>query len=211
MVYFTALGSVNADANELISGWYGGSFFGPRFFDDGFIPKGWTQTSHTRQLYRRVVAPMCRSCHITHVGAFTFGSFDDFNPFRAFIYERLCVSHEMPNAEQSTKNFWRSDARSQFLNRMANQYGCGFELPSSTATATATSLASSALRRPPLEGFQDYKAQSCACLTTECLDALEGNFIGEFATMAYANPSDAGAIETLRSEAVECHLNIPRR
>jgi hypothetical protein len=211
LVYFTALGSVNPDANELISGWYGGSFSGPQFFNDGFIAAGWTQTGDTRQVYQRVLKPTCRSCHITHGGVLTFGTFENFNLFRALIYERLCVSHGMPNAEQSTKIFWRSDARPQFLNRTANQFGCGFELPSSSATATATSLPSTAFRRPALEVFQDYKAQSCACFTRECLDAVERNFIGEFATMTYGSPSHAGAIETLRSEAVECHLNILRR
>lgn len=209
MVFLSRLGNnLSGAAAEVMSGWHGVPF-NQGFFNDDFIPGGWKQTRNAQQLYRRVVAPTCRSCHISHP-TLTFGTFEQFNSLRSLIYEDLCRSHAMPNAEQSTKVFWRSDARPQFLNRMNIQFGCGLS-PTATASAsarTATEMASTEPNRSALNVFQDYQEQSCACVTKECLDAVEENFIGEFSTMTYDDPSAGEAIETLRSEAVECHLKV---
>jgi hypothetical protein len=205
MVLLSRLQLKSPAADEAIRGWHGVPFF-QRPFDDHFIPEGWKKTKDTQQLYRRVVAPTCRSCHISNARGLTFGTFEQFNLLRSTSYVELCRSHEMPNAEQSTKVFWSSDARSQFLNRMNMQFGCGFERSSPTTSATA--IASAEPSRSALEVFQDYRAQSCACVTKECLDTVEESFIREFSRMAYDDPSAGDAIETLRSEAVECHLKI---
>lgn len=213
MVFLSSLGAKSEAAAEVISGWHGVPF-NQRFFDDDFIPGGWRQGKHTRQLYRHVVAPTCRSCHISNAKkGLTFGTFEQFNLFRALTYNDLCRTHSMPNAEQSTKVFWRSDARSQFLNRMNIQFGCGFELQSSAATAPARTAAESVgteLHRSALTVFQDYQEQSCVCATKDCLNAVEEKFIPEFATMIYDDSSLDEKIKMLRSEAVECRLKVLR-
>ena len=128
-----------AAAVALISGWYGPPGGGLLLdtFQDDFIPVGWDTDDNTRQLYLRVVAPYCRSCHITDSNpALRFATFDDFASFKTFIYNDVCRQNPnpMPNAEQTAKIFWRSSARSQLLNRMLYRFGCGPEMGPLEAT-----------------------------------------------------------------------------
>ena len=114
-------------AAELIRGWYGGQAGledTTTTFKDDFIPGNWRFGDVERQLYRHVVAPTCRGCHLSHP-TLNFGTPSQFFQLRDFIYNTTCRSHEMPHAEQTLINFWRSDARPQLLNRLKIPLNCG--------------------------------------------------------------------------------------
>jgi hypothetical protein len=82
---------------ELIEGWYGGSNLPRETQDEDFIPSGWQDTNerailkveHQAYLYHNVVAPSCRSCHVTRP-AMTNGSYApvDFRRFDHFDFWR---------------------------------------------------------------------------------------------------------------------------
>jgi len=111
-------------ARELLDGWYGGPGFPGQTFDGGFVPEGWNEDENSRQLYRKVMAKSCRGCHISHPDL-AFGTLEQFSNFKDVIYQDVCRTYSMPNAEQALDNFWRSSARVQLLNRMPMQFGCG--------------------------------------------------------------------------------------
>ncbi|MDN5941141.1 MAG: hypothetical protein L0H94_04575 [Nitrospira sp.] len=115
-------------AKELLDGWYGGPGFPGMTFNGGFVPEGWNQDENIRQLYRKVVAKSCRGCHISHPGL-AFGTLEQFSALRDVIYNDVCRTYSMPNAEQALDNFWRSSARVQLLNRLPLQLGCGVPPP----------------------------------------------------------------------------------
>jgi hypothetical protein len=146
----------NRDVVNLISSWYGppGGGLPLDTFQDNKVPAGWlynadgVRDENRRQLYLRVVAPSCRTCHITNIGPDTnffegddsadtlavkqrlrFARYDDFKDFADTIYEDVCGTRRstdpMPNAERTAKNFWRSEGRPQLLNRMGFTGGCG--------------------------------------------------------------------------------------
>lgn len=159
-----------------------------------------------------MVAPYCQTCHISHsVGSVfnpsprRFGTFDDFRLFQGLIYTDVCVNHEMPNAEQTVKLMWGSSARPQLLDRLPIRFGCGWEPP---GTGRTTALAGPTYPASAERVFRDYKADSCACNTRDCLIAVEERFVGQFAAMKFDDPSAAGAIAPLKSEALECHDKI---
>jgi hypothetical protein len=231
IVYFTDL-YFNPDANELLNGWYG-PFFSRKTFQDEFVPKGWALDSNARQLYRKVVAPYCRSCHISHStsnNSFTnisetdhlrFATFDDFAINKSRVVSQTCQStqprgdfylHEfiMPNAEQTSNYFWLSDARSHLLNRLGiTSSGCGLPRPAAqSGSLSPTTLASTGRDRSALEVLEDYKTETCACTTKDCLMAVENKFVREAGIMGFDNPHSQEAIEALRSEASGCRQEI---
>lgn len=126
------------DARALLNGFYGAppadsapnTWPSPTFKDD-FVPQGWNVSGindDTRQIYKKVVAPYCRTCHISDP-LFHFGSWNDFVAFQFQIRERVCKARDqniMPNAEATLNKFWRSDARAHFVSRL-NGPGCGLE------------------------------------------------------------------------------------
>ena len=110
-------------------------------FQDNWVPPAWDDASgNTRQLYRRVVANSCRTCHISDPGIH-FGNYNDFNRFVESnrIWQIVCgpfspdPTNIMPNAEVTSKNFWRSDARAQLVQRTVKANvepfipGCGLQ------------------------------------------------------------------------------------
>lgn len=214
IVNFTDL-FFNLDAHDLIEGWYPPLGLGSRF-QDGFVPKGWAQDANAQQLYRQVVAPTCRTCHISHSpqavvtgDPLRFSTFDDFQLNKALIIALACTSHSstlsMPNAEQTSNIFWQGPARSQLLNRLAiTSSGCGLNPPGSQHGA----LAITQLRRPALEVLRDYKTESCACTTTECLKGVENKYVQEIPAMQFDDPSAEGAISSVISEVVMCHQQV---
>jgi hypothetical protein len=80
-----------------IDGWYlTGNF------DSNFVPSGW-DTDADRDVYRQVIRPSCRSCHIA--SPFTFDGVADFPIPTAS--QRL-ADHSMPHALQTQREFWQS-------------------------------------------------------------------------------------------------------
>jgi hypothetical protein len=131
------------DAKTLLNGFYGagpgvdldpfGLAWPSPTFKDGWAPAGWQNPSEQgRQLYRRVVAPYCRTCHISHPNPIlSFGSYDLFRGFAGRIHKAACKDRDqniMPNAEITSEAFWRSDARAQLVQRLNASFpGCGPE------------------------------------------------------------------------------------
>jgi len=208
LVFLTDL---NADARSLIRGWYGGTGFPRQTFNDDFVPPGWDLDDDTRQLYRHVVAPTCRACHINQTSGdvtapwpLRFSTFADFAGFKSTIYADVCRTHVMPNAEQTLKILWRGSVRPQLLIRLAIPFGCGWEAQS---TRAATAASSSALLRSAEALYRAYRTESCACATRACLDTVEDRYLAPFGAM-HQDASVDDAITALRSEAVQCRLQV---
>ncbi len=126
------------EARELMNGFYGAPAdfvvhpnlidWPLRRFNDDFLPDGWKVHRDARQIYRKVVAPYCRTCHISHT-SLHFGSWENFVTFQHQIRHAICNERDrdiMPNAEATLNAFWRSDARAQLVSRF-NGPGCGLE------------------------------------------------------------------------------------
>ena len=127
IAYFTDLFFLDAP-HTLIDKWYA-SFTRSTFLDNA-VPDGWNANGNSRQLYKKVVAKACRTCHISaeSTPALAFGSFAAFQAFKAFNARYMCGPEKyMPQAEQTLKVLWNSNARSHFLNRSSVQStGCGY-------------------------------------------------------------------------------------
>lgn len=102
--------------------------------NDDFVPAGWQSTGSLdgEALYRGVVKPACRTCHISSTNAtLELAEYSDFETRLASIKSAVCGSHVMPHAERVMKNFWESGARAYLITAFpATSYpdalgGCG--------------------------------------------------------------------------------------
>jgi hypothetical protein len=128
IVYFTDLYFLDA-ANTLIDKWY--DFFTRSTFLNDAVPDAWNQNDNSRQLYKKVVAKACRTCHISEEQSpgLAFGAFADFEAYKTISALHACgTTKYMPQAEQTIKILWRSSARAHFLNRLQLPAGCGYEV-----------------------------------------------------------------------------------
>ena len=93
--------------------------------DGSGIP--WSANDNTKQMYKKVVALACRTCHVSAVSPIrSMDSFPRFKEMNATIVHReVCLKHTMPHSEQSSNVFWNSAGRSHFLNRWPLFTGCG--------------------------------------------------------------------------------------
>jgi hypothetical protein len=192
-------------ARELIEGWYGGPGLPRETFDDEFVPQGWNQDENISKLYRKVVARTCRSCHISHPGALSFGTLEEFSALKTTIHFDACQIYAMPNAEQTLDLFWKSSARPHLLNRLPIQFGCGLP-PSTLGRVPPPDAANSNESRSALRVIEDYKTQSCACATKQCLQVVEGQFLGVIAALGPIAPAERERTGSLVNEAVACRL-----
>lgn len=127
-------------ARALLNGFYGASDTqSPNdwssTFQNGWVPRNWNSIDG-RQIYKKVVAGYCRTCHISYSGGIQgleFGTYADFGRNGGKILDAVCGApamnsppgtNIMPNAEVTSNAFWRSDARAQLTNRFFLQ-GCG--------------------------------------------------------------------------------------
>jgi len=87
----------------------------------------WSSSDNTKQMYKKVVALACRTCHISAVAPIR--SMDSFSRFKemnaTIVHGDICGTHIMPHSEQSSNVFWNSAGRSHFLNRWPLFTGCG--------------------------------------------------------------------------------------
>jgi hypothetical protein len=91
---------------DLISGWYANS----NTQDTTFVPPGWS--AHP-DLYQKVVAKSCRTCHIAQLSvtddSISWNTYDQFSLKHDRIQEYVCSPQkEMPHALITYKNFWLS-------------------------------------------------------------------------------------------------------
>jgi hypothetical protein len=89
-----------------------------------WIPKGWLDNEEAKTAYRELYKPYCRTCHISQVGDFAFMRFEDFKKESAKAVESVCKTKEMPIAEATLREFWRSPARAYFVNTFGVATNC---------------------------------------------------------------------------------------
>ena len=116
------LTNTNAAINEFIDGLYA-----PKLVSDptavanpDFVPADWTNATDDLDdtaLYKGVVKPACRTCHMSSSNAnLDFADYSDFIGQAAVIRADVCSSaHIMPHAERVMKNFWQSGARAYLI------------------------------------------------------------------------------------------------
>lgn len=108
--------------SELITGWYSKADIA---FDSDFAPKNWEfddsdvpLSTDSKQLYRDVVKPYCRTCHVA-----LSPSLSSFSSFAAYAYNLVALvcgnteadsinlqskMYQMPNARVTFDRFWNS-------------------------------------------------------------------------------------------------------
>jgi hypothetical protein len=107
-----------AAVRQLIDGWYRN---GLREQDSQFIPEGWQ--ARGQQLYRTVVKPFCRTCHVAMSPALDFHDFDTFAAQFGQINARVCtpsaegILRNMPQAPVAFDQFWFNRTASTILSR----------------------------------------------------------------------------------------------
>lgn len=90
---------------EVITNWYPGVSNTPNFITP---LTGWAGAPQD-DLYRKVYATTCRTCHAARDGTLQFKAFSDFSIARGQIQATVCSSDKrMPNAVITYKNFWLS-------------------------------------------------------------------------------------------------------
>jgi hypothetical protein len=90
----------NTKVVDLINGWYHGKVHTPYMpFDGSYVPSGWANAA---DVYRKTVAPHCRSCHSTNSGFDILSSAN----MAAAMGSDLCSAKLMPNAQQMLNSFW---------------------------------------------------------------------------------------------------------
>ena len=100
---------------ELIDGWYKG---GRIEQDSEFIPPEWMENE---QLYRRVVKPSCRTCHVALTP--NFATLEVFKVFAKSIHDHVCADAQvpfprsMPNSKVTFDQFWLSRVQGTVLVR----------------------------------------------------------------------------------------------
>jgi hypothetical protein len=111
----TALSPGKDEIRELIEGWYQGCGEGVNTVGcvavNTFVPPSW-QGEETYPIVR----DHCRPCHIAQssgnefAAPFKTGSFD--------VYDHICKTKDMPNAEVVYRNFWAADAPDKLATRL---------------------------------------------------------------------------------------------
>lgn len=114
--------NTNAAINEFIDGMYApeGVANPAATAKNTFVPADWanaTDDNDGATLYRGVVKPACRTCHMSaSVASLDFADYSDFTTQSALIRLQTCgTSHVMPHAERVMKHFWQSGARAYLV------------------------------------------------------------------------------------------------
>jgi hypothetical protein len=141
----TGLSEWDGTAAELIHAWYGGTGMPNAQLSDTHLPAGWV--GH-ETLYREVIAPYCRTCHILRGTGVPIGNprgnigqkdidFSTEAAFRSYA-ERIKVQvfdrGTMPLAELVYQEFWRSSAPALLASYLDSVLGVG------TATSSGAPL-----------------------------------------------------------------------
>ncbi|HSL22882.1 MAG TPA: hypothetical protein VK886_15225 [Vicinamibacterales bacterium] len=119
---------------ELIRGWYGGATMPNDTFNEDFVPLGWRPSDErgvpagSGRIYREVIGPYCRACHIQRERSLDFATYKGFITFKAAIQDLVYTvpfsggggddigtrpgddRAVMPLALRTYNNFWNSNA-----------------------------------------------------------------------------------------------------
>ena len=92
---------------------YGGAAMPEAIYTDRYLPESWLENGQA-PLYRDVVAPMCRACHLLRgtdqQSSITFDRFDDFDGYRDRLHAHLVDRGNMPLARIVYEAYWASQA-----------------------------------------------------------------------------------------------------
>jgi len=102
-----------AAEGDLIRGWYGGNMVSgtPDF---NYVPTGFSGTSTGTRVYREVVKPYCRTCHISQ-DSDRLATFNDMLTNKALIKIAVCDNKTMPQAEQPLRKLWTGSGRAHLI------------------------------------------------------------------------------------------------
>ncbi len=110
---------------QLIDGTYGDKVDVPgQKANLDWIPPGWSTDEESKTIYREVYKPYCRTCHVSQTGDFAFMRALDFKKEAAKLTESVCKTNEMPIAEATLGQFWRSSARAYLVNALGLSTSC---------------------------------------------------------------------------------------
>lgn len=111
---------------ELIDGWYGsgGVHIAGTTADTSFVPGTFARRAVDAKIYRSVVAPYCRACHVSQTGIFSFVDSDDFKDAGGLINVATCGTKSMPHAEVTQRRFWASPARAYLAGYLDSVGSC---------------------------------------------------------------------------------------
>jgi hypothetical protein len=106
--------ALNDATQGMIDGMYPGGVDQPgSLIYPGETPLAWSTDIRAAETYRHVIAPFCRGCHMT--GPRDFTTEELFRTTGAESVAQVCQTHEMPNAEVVTRNFWAGPARAYLV------------------------------------------------------------------------------------------------
>src|SRR5262249_28383522 len=117
----------NAGATDDIKGMIDSMYGGPGKVSiantpaQEYVPESWQQAGKAK-VYNAVVKPYCRTCHVAREEApgFIWEKYENFNDNVGSMPHLVCETHDMPNAEQTLKNFWKSSARAHLAGAFPN-------------------------------------------------------------------------------------------
>jgi hypothetical protein len=93
---------------ELVDKWYGGAGHpSPTFLSDA-TPDGWNGTLEARDLYHKVFARSCQTCHAQREATRNFSTYAKFFAAKALIEQRVFEEGAMPLSQRGALNFWLS-------------------------------------------------------------------------------------------------------
>jgi hypothetical protein len=93
-----------------------------------WIPSGWNQTDEAKTVYREVIKPYCRTCHMSQTGDFAFMRIEDFEKQSGKTASSVCQTTDMPVAEATLFRFWQSPARAYIVNSLGLSTPCAPQL-----------------------------------------------------------------------------------
>jgi hypothetical protein len=98
-------------------------------YDPAWVPPGWRAKPGEARVYREVIAPYCRSCHVSFDDAneqLVFATADSVRSRGSALMTHLCGEGPlgMPAAEQTTRAFFDSPARAVLLQWLDQPGAC---------------------------------------------------------------------------------------
>src|SRR6185369_11603835 len=93
---------------EMIDGWYGGPGHPSATFRSDATPAGWNVSLQARDLYHKVFAKSCQTCHSQREATRNFSTYAKFSAAKALIEQRVFDEGAMPLSQRGALNFWLS-------------------------------------------------------------------------------------------------------
>jgi hypothetical protein len=133
MVRRVAVAAGGTSITQQVDTWYGNTSHSPTLanqFNSSAVPSGWKATSADINVYRSVVRPFCRGCHMASASV-PFDTAASFGSLAGIIQLDIC-QHKMPQSLQAQRLFWQSGQKQALVD-----YFRGLDPSSFPAAATA--------------------------------------------------------------------------